>query len=138
MAESSSATSVASLLLASAGQDLAACQLLATGANIGDAMVGFHAQQAVEKSLKAALSANRIEFRRTHDLALLLDLLQDNNVPSSPEAEWLGELNPYAVEARYGTIGSEDLDRGRALSAAVQVLAWAELQVSSVDRVQRK
>ena len=66
------------LLLASAEQDLAACKLLAASAGIGDAIVGFHAQQALEKSLKAVLSAHMIEFRRTHDLVTLLDLLQDH------------------------------------------------------------
>jgi len=122
--------SIAQLLLDAARQDLAACQLLSAGAGIGDAVVGFHAQQAVEKSLKAVLSAHRIEFRRTHDLVTLLDLLQDNHLPPPPEAAWLDELNPYAVEARYGTIEAEGLARGRALNAAAQVLARAQTQVA--------
>lgn len=116
---------VYALLLASAEQDLAACRLLAASVGIGDAMVGFHAQQAIEKSLKAVLSANLIEFRRTHDLVSLLDLLQDHKLPAPPEADWLDELNPYAVEARYGTIEPDGLDRTRALQAAEQVFAWA-------------
>lgn len=122
---------VYALLLASAEQDLAACQLLAESAGIGDAMVGFHAQQAIEKSLKAVLSANLIEFRRTHDLVSLLDLLQDHKLPAPPEADWLDELNPYAVEARYGTIDPEGLDRTRALQAAEQVLHWARHETRS-------
>lgn len=123
--------SIAQLLLDSARQDLAACQLLSAGAGIGDAVVGFHAQQAVEKSLKAVLSAHRIEFRRTHDLVALLDLLQDNHLPAPPEAAWLDELNPYAVEARYGTIDPHGLERGRALDAAARVLDWAQVQVAA-------
>lgn len=122
--------SIAQMLLSAASQDLAACQLLSTGSGIGDAVVGFHAQQSVEKSLKAVLSAHRIEFRRTHDLISLLDLLQDNHLPAPPGAAWLDELNPYAVEARYGTIDPEGLDRARALDAAAQVLAWAQSQVA--------
>jgi HEPN domain-containing protein len=119
------------LLLASAGQDLAVCQLLAASVGIGDAMVGFHAQQAIEKSLKAVLSAHMIEFRRTHDLVSLLDLLQDHKLPAPPEADWLDELNPYAVEARYGTIEPDGLDRTRALQAAEQVLDWARHETRS-------
>jgi HEPN domain-containing protein len=69
------AKSVAQMLLDVARQDAAACTLLAIASEIGDAVVGFHAQQAVEKSLKAVLSHNHIEFRRTHDLLTLLDLL---------------------------------------------------------------
>ena len=120
------------LLLASAQQDLAACQLLSKGVGIGDAVVGFHAQQSLEKSMKAVLSARLIEFRRTHDLASLLDLLIDNEVPMPPAADWLDELNPYAVEARYGTIAPEGLDRPRVLLAAEQVLAWAHEQTSNL------
>lgn len=129
MADPGAHKSVARLLLDSASQDLAACRLLAAGAGIGDAVVGFHAQQAVEKSLKAVLSAHTVEFRRTHDLVSLLDLLQDNQLRAPPEADWLDELNPYAVEARYGTISPEGLDRARALRAADQVVAWAEMHV---------
>jgi HEPN domain-containing protein len=119
------------LLIDSASQDVAACKLLADSHGIGDAIVGFHAQQAIEKSLKAVLSARMIEFRRTHDLISLLDLLQDNGVLAPPEADWLDELNPYAVEARYGTIEPGGLDRTRALRAAKHVLQWAREQTSS-------
>jgi HEPN domain-containing protein len=121
--------SVAHLFLQTARQDLAACRLLAAAADIGDAMVGFHAQQAVEKSLKAVLSAHQVEFRRTHDLGTLLDLLQDHQLPPPPQADWLDELNPYAVEARYGMVEPEGLDRERTLQAAAEVLAWAQTQV---------
>ncbi|MGH6627380.1 MAG: HEPN domain-containing protein [Burkholderiaceae bacterium] len=119
--------SIAELLLEAARQDLAAARLLAPAPGIGDAMVGFHLQQAVEKSLKAVLSAHGIEFRRTHDLVLLLELLSDKGLPPPPEADWLDELNPYAVEARYGTIEPEGLDRPRALRTSAQVLEWAAM-----------
>lgn len=132
MGELSEGKSIAQLLLESASQDVAACTLLASGSGIGDAVVGFHAQQAVEKSLKAVLSAHKVEFRRTHDLISLLDLLQDRQL-TPPEAEWLDELNPYAVEARYGTIEPEGLDRNHALNAASRVLAWATTQVSKTS-----
>lgn len=124
---------VHALLLASAQQDLAACKLLACSAGIGDAMVGFHAQQSIEKSLKAVLSAHMIEFWRTHDLISLLDLLQDHKLSAPPQADWLDELNPYAVEARYGTIDPEGLDRARALQAAEQVFDWASHQTKSIN-----
>ena len=37
--------------------------------------VAFHAQQAAEKHLKAALVHFQLEFPKTHDLGQLLDLL---------------------------------------------------------------
>jgi HEPN domain-containing protein len=36
--------------------------------------VCFHAQQSIEKSLKALLTFNNIEFPKTHDLLFLLTL----------------------------------------------------------------
>ncbi|MGW8256832.1 MAG: HEPN domain-containing protein [Thermoguttaceae bacterium] len=41
----------------------------------------FHAQQCVEKYLKAVLQDREIPFRKTHDLNLLFDLL----LPDIPE-----------------------------------------------------
>jgi len=129
MADPGDTRTVAGMLLASARQDLAACDLLAGAPSIGDAIVGFHAQQAIEKSLKAVLSASFIEFRRTHDLLTLLDLFEDHGLALPPFSDWLDELNPYAVEARYGTIDPSGLDRELALQVARDVLAWATFQV---------
>lgn len=122
MAESS----VARLLLESAQQDEKAVAALSPVRDIGDAIVGFHAQQAVEKALKAVLSSAGIAFRRTHDLAELLDLLADSGLSAPPEAETLDELNPYAVEARYGLVDLSGLDRQKIRETIALVLAWAE------------
>lgn len=130
MVESGSRKSVAQFLLDAARQDQRACMLLSTGAGIGDAVVGFHAQQAVEKSLKAVLSAHAVEIRRTHDLLTLLDLLQDNGLPAPPAADWVDELNPYAVEARYGMVEPAGLDRQHAVRVVQDVMVWAAAEVA--------
>ena len=129
MANGSTVPSVAQLLMESARQDVAVCNLLSPNTSIGDAVIGFHAQQAIEKSIKAVLSQSGIEFRRTHDLITLLDLVQDNGLPMPPHADWLDELNPYAVEARYGTIGPDTLDRDHVLKVIAAVFMWAQSQV---------
>ncbi len=121
MANGSTVPSVAQLLMESARQDVAVCNLLSPNTSIGDAVIGFHAQQAIEKSIKAVLSQSGIEFRRTHDLIDLLDLVQDNGLPMPPHADWLDELNPYAVEARYGTIGPDTLDHDHVLKVIAAV-----------------
>jgi len=36
----------------------------------------FHAQQAVEKFIKAYLVKNQIEFRKTHDIGKLINLIE--------------------------------------------------------------
>ena len=117
--------SVAALLLKAATQDLAAARLLASSPEIADATVGFHLHQAVEKSFKAVLSARGIEFRRTHDLLWLIELLAEKGLPAPPAADRLDELNPYAVEARYGMIEPDGLDRALVLHTVGQVLEWA-------------
>ena len=43
----------------------------------------FHAQQAVEKSIKAVLVHHGIDFPKTHNLQVLIDLLV-SNMPGIP------------------------------------------------------
>jgi HEPN domain-containing protein len=87
--------------LAKAEEDLFAAQeLLRLGDDAPLAIVCFHAQQSVEKCLKARLVAASIDFPRTHDVVLLA-----RRVPELSERtasiEALLDLNRYAVEARY-------------------------------------
>jgi HEPN domain-containing protein len=65
-------------------------------------LVAFHAQQATEKVLKAALVFARIEFGPTHNLNLLVLSLPDDGTWST-RAKYtdLGTLSTYATEARY-------------------------------------
>jgi HEPN domain-containing protein len=95
-----------------AEQDRVAFRILAASTESSLAVVGFHAQQAVEKALKAVLIDRGVEFRRTHDLQTLADTLASDlglQLPV-PEAQ-LRRLIPFAVEARYQVI--EDLIIGR-------------------------
>ncbi|MBF0401441.1 MAG: HEPN domain-containing protein [Magnetococcales bacterium] len=77
-----------------------------------DAIFGFHAQQAVEKGLKAWLSALEILFPLTHDISRLLPLLEQQGVEMMDLWEWV-ELTPFAVEHRYawGDDAEAPLDR---------------------------
>ncbi len=54
-------------LLELAAADELAARTLSDAAGISDAIVGFHAQQSVEKALKAVLASHEIEFPFTHD-----------------------------------------------------------------------
>lgn len=62
---------------------------------------GFHAQQAMEKYLKAILQSKNIRFEKVHDLLALMKLC----LPIVPELEMYRELlaylNPFAVAFRY-------------------------------------
>lgn len=61
----------------------------------------FHAQQAVEKSIKAVLVHKGIVFPYVHDIATLITLLIDAGLPWPEELNEAAELTPYAVEIRY-------------------------------------
>jgi HEPN domain-containing protein len=63
--------------------------------------VCFHAQQCIEKYLKACLQEENIAFTKTHDLSALLDLflpVQPAWVSLRPS---LDALTAYAIEFRY-------------------------------------
>ncbi|NOU11819.1 MAG: HEPN domain-containing protein [Nitrospira sp.] len=116
--------------LALADRDIRAFRKLSDDPEIDDEIVGFHAQQAVEKCLKAVLTRHRIEQRKTHDLQLLIDLLIQNKIPSPPLCEGIDTLGPFAVELRYDLMATESLDRGQARAVVEAVRSWAEQQVS--------
>jgi HEPN domain-containing protein len=125
--------SVAKLLLAAAERDRQAFRALVAIPEMNDAVVGFHAHQCLEKALKAALVHARVAFRRTHDIAELLDLLHDTGRGAPPFSECLDELNPYAVEARYGLVEPTALDRGAASRMVEAVVTWAQMQLATPD-----
>lgn len=63
----------------------------------------FHTQQCVEKYLKAFLIFNGREFRKTHDIAELLELCSEIEPKFQKLYEWnVDELTDYAVVVRYG------------------------------------
>ncbi len=63
--------------------------------------IGFHAQQAVEKWLKAVLVHHQVEFRKTHDLDELVELITKVNNGLAEALREVSILTPYGVEARY-------------------------------------
>jgi HEPN domain-containing protein len=63
--------------------------------------VCFHAQQAVEKTLKALLTFNKISFPRIHDLLRLLELTLEIFPELEKMRTELAEISNYAVEVRY-------------------------------------
>jgi HEPN domain-containing protein len=59
----------AEMLQRRAAGDLHVCQKLVDDIEVDDSIIGFHAQQAVEKALKVALVLAGIELPHTHDTA---------------------------------------------------------------------
>ena len=87
--------------LKTAESDLAAAKLLLSAGGSFYYIVGFHAQQAAEKYLKAYLTHHQIEFPETHDLKEILALVatKDSRLADSMEEAII--LTDYAVEPRY-------------------------------------
>jgi HEPN domain-containing protein len=63
--------------------------------------VTFHAQQTAEKYLKAFLVWHQIEFKKTHDIAILLESAAKAAPGISKTLAEVTELTPYGVEYRY-------------------------------------
>jgi HEPN domain-containing protein len=103
---------------------IAAAALLGVAA-VSDAIVGFHAQQAVEKALKAVLASVRVEFPFTHNIAMLMQLCEDAGVQPPPTLVEADLLTPYGVMLRYGARSPGTLERKTALSLAGEAVAWA-------------
>jgi HEPN domain-containing protein len=98
-------------LLAKAAEDEYVLDRLLDDAKAPEAMVGFHAQQAAEKLLKAALFLAGVAPPRSHNLAELADLAANSGLKLPAGCEALRWLTPYAVLYRYDGDADEDEDR---------------------------
>ena len=112
--------------LAYAKSDLTVARTLAEGVlpEIGC----FHAQQAAEKSIKAVLISQGIDFPYTHDIAHLATLVDQSEVEFPEALEDAIDLTQYAVVARYPSddIPVTEIQLDVAVNIAGRVLEWAE------------
>ena len=106
-------------------QDARAAEVLDAAADQPDWLIGFHAQQAVEKFLKAVLVLNEVNPGRTHNLDELLVLLGDIGLAPPPFADRLGRLTVFAVRQRYPeTASDERMPRRQTLDVVAGVEGW--------------
>jgi HEPN domain-containing protein len=113
------------ILLTKARNDARALRKVVGDKEIADEIVGFHAQQTVEKALKAVLEHRGIDYPYTHDVARLFALLDQSGGAPEDRDDAIA-LSPWAAEFRYGDVITGSLDRERALAVADTILAWAE------------
>lgn len=124
-----SPTDYAAALLRKAHDDAYVVEHLAADAAAPDWVLGFHAQQAAEKAIKAVLAKRNIEFPRTHNLAMLLELLRRDGSQLPPDSEDLPRLVPFGVALRYDdALGADEpaLDRKWAVQVVTRTLLWAD------------
>ena len=96
-----------------AHKDLVAGEVLLKGGFEDYENVGFHAQQAAEKFIKAFLVRHQIEFPKTHNIALLRQLVANVDPELANSLAESDALTPYGVEFRYpGDLPSLSRDEG--------------------------
>ncbi|MHC4644470.1 MAG: HEPN domain-containing protein [Planctomycetota bacterium] len=93
--------------------------------------VCFHAQQCVEKYLKAKLADAGIEFGKTHDLGAILNLLVPISACWQELREDVNSLAGLVVEIRYPGYCAEAEDATEAMGIARRVREMARLSIVS-------
>ena len=100
-----------------------------------DEIFGFHAQQAIEKALKAWLCFLAEQYPLTHDLHRLLKLIENR----SCEVERYYPMTQYsifAVQARYeeGLLSTEEpLDRPQVIAEVQDLLVHIEKIINTTQ-----
>ncbi len=123
------ATPEAQALLRAAGRDWKTIELLLQHHDAPVSSVGFHAQQYLEKVIKAVLVSNAVIFRRTHDLEELADLLERQDIEPPLSKDQLRRLNPFAVTIRYQDIEITLTEINTVAEMMEHVHAWVEKQI---------
>ena len=113
-----------------ARSDMAIAKMLEND-EIASEIIVFHAQQAVEKALKALLIQRQIEFPRTHIIGVLLALCKENGYLIEKDLEEAATLSRYGTASRYpGEIDSVNRTEAKLASdLANQVFDWVESQI---------
>jgi HEPN domain-containing protein len=124
---------VARVLYRKAGEDQALVRVVVDNPEIADAIVGFHAQQAVEKLTKAVLTAHGVEFAHRHDLDYLIDLVETHGIAAPEQLAASEILSAWAVESRYDE-ATPALDRQKALELLDPLREWANKEIEALAR----
>jgi HEPN domain-containing protein len=109
-----------------AGSDEIALAKLTDDPNVPDDLIGFHAQQGLEKLLKAALAHAGVAPPHIHDLGELVARLADVGLSPPVSASEARALVPWAVEFRYDDVLDERLDRAAAIRAVADLREWVD------------
>src|SRR5215212_5669541 len=122
----SSDTSLPHTWLVHARSDLAAARVLRANPDILPEQAGFHAQQAIEKAIKAVLLARNVDIPYAHDVQDLVEEITRLGMAVPTEVTEAKALTRFAVEMRYPSaeeIADGDIDE--AIRIAEATVAWA-------------
>jgi len=102
--------------------------------DIADDAVGFHAQQAIEKWLKAVIASRGEDFEYTHDIRHLIvrAKLESREANQPFDLRQAINLTEYAVPLRYeDLLDAEPLDRESTVSLVEEVGQWAKDEIEA-------
>lgn len=118
----------ARLMLLLAKKDMKALGSMIDEKSFDLEIFGFHAQQAVEKSLKSWLSFRGIEYPKTHDLKFLFILLRQNGESIPGKFRDLEDLTDFAVVFRYEAVeeSKKILDRSETIGQTNELINYVE------------
>jgi HEPN domain-containing protein len=114
------------ILLRKAQQDELVLERLLGHEDIDDDTLGFHAQQAAEKMLKAALASQGIDYPKTHNLRVLMELLATAGIQLPKELSVVVRLTPFGTTFRYDTLQNATGDRADWLASVQSLRAFVE------------
>jgi HEPN domain-containing protein len=122
----------------SARDDLAWAELGAASPELrGVAQIGFHAQQAIEKLLKALLSTFQVQPEDQHSISRLLDQVRRLDRETADSVRDIGGLTQYAVYYRYPPRASgteRTLGRAEVLGDLERAKAAFPVLLSAIER----
>ena len=116
------------VLLTKAEGDFRAAACLCKDSSISVWTIGFHAQQAVEKALKAVLIKHEIRYPFTHDIETLTDIMEKRDLRLPPDFSELSGLTLFGALFRYEDEGwglPSTISVDRMLGLAGTTVAWA-------------
>ncbi|MBI3350348.1 MAG: HEPN domain-containing protein [Burkholderiales bacterium] len=120
----------ATLFLRKAAEDEEVLDVLGEAGS--DEVYGFHAQQAVEKILKAVLSLKGVRLKKTHDLQSLHEMAGAAGLESPANKRLMGEMSAFATVYRYEEYElAEGLNRVEVRGEVRRLRAWAEAMLEA-------
>lgn len=117
-----------------AEEDATAVREFADNLEIADSIIGFHAQQAVEKWLKAVTAASGLRHSGIHDIDRLIEIVETRGIEIRLDRDRLAVLTQYAVPLRYDELlDAESLDRETLVVLVEEVREWVSIQLRPDD-----
>ena len=98
-------------------------------------IICYHCQQAIEKLLKGVLISKGVTIKKTHDLGLLAEMLQEYTEMDEKYLEMCDDLTPYGVKIRYPQeLFIEEYHVKKALEETQELYDWL-LTLLRVEKV---